>query len=102
MSEPISVERALSIVLEATPVLPFESIDMEQALGRFLQEDIRADHDHPDFDKSLMDGYAVIASELEHGLCPLRGLYLRHLRLEIVAIEPDLAGIPRVLIARSR
>src|SRR5439155_1601723 len=33
------------------------------ALGRYLQEAIRADHDYPDFDKSLMDGYAVIAAD---------------------------------------
>ncbi|HKB07415.1 MAG TPA: gephyrin-like molybdotransferase Glp [Candidatus Polarisedimenticolia bacterium] len=72
MSEPIAVERALSIVLEATPVLPFESIDTDQALGRWLQEEIKADRDHPDFDKSLMDGYAVVAADLERDLRPLR------------------------------
>ncbi len=32
----------------------------------------------------------------------LRALYTDHPGLEVVAIEPDLAGIPRVLIARSR
>ncbi len=33
---------------------------------------------------------------------PLRELYRDHPRLELVTIEPDLAGIPRVLIARAR
>jgi len=33
---------------------------------------------------------------------PLRDLYRDHARLDLVAIEPDLAGIPRVLIARAR
>ena len=33
---------------------------------------------------------------------PLRDLYRDHRRLDLVTIEPDLAGMPRVLIARSR
>jgi release factor glutamine methyltransferase len=32
----------------------------------------------------------------------LRDLYRDHPRLDLVAVEPDLAGIPRVLIARAR
>src|SRR5258705_7786287 len=92
MSDPISVEQALSIVLDAAPILPFESIDMEKALGRFLQEDIRADHDHPDFDKSLMDGYAVIASELGSGLRPLRVVQEIPAGMDPARLRPVLAG----------
>ncbi|HKB07414.1 MAG TPA: peptide chain release factor N(5)-glutamine methyltransferase [Candidatus Polarisedimenticolia bacterium] len=33
---------------------------------------------------------------------PLRGLYRDHPGLELVAIQPDLAGIPRILIVRAR
>jgi release factor glutamine methyltransferase len=33
---------------------------------------------------------------------PLRDLYGSHPRLELLGIDPDLAGIPRVLIARAR
>jgi len=33
---------------------------------------------------------------------PLRDLYRDHARLELIAIDPDLAGVPRVLIARAR
>src|SRR6059036_3804154 len=72
MTEMLPVERALSIVLEAAPVLPSEQVGLDEALGRFLQEEIRADHDFPDFDKSLMDGYAVLASDTERHLRPLR------------------------------
>jgi len=68
----IPVDKALSIVLDAAPVLPFERVPPDEALGRYLQEEIRADRDYPDFDKSLMDGYAVVAADLEHGLRPLR------------------------------
>jgi len=72
MSEMLPVDRALSIILEAAPVLPSEQVGLDDALGRFLQEEIRADHDFPAFDKSLMDGYAVIASDTGRGLGPLR------------------------------
>ena len=72
MAELLAVERAMSIVLEATPVLPFEQIEMDDALGRHVQEEIRADRDYPDFDKSLMDGYAVIAADTQRDLRPLR------------------------------
>ncbi len=72
MAELLPVERALSIVLEAAPVLPSEQVAADDALGRYLQEEIHAAHDYPDFDKSLMDGYAVIAADLQGGLRPLR------------------------------
>jgi molybdopterin molybdotransferase len=64
MPELLSVERALEIVLQATRVLPSEPVALEAAAGRILAEAIRADQDHPAFDKSLMDGYAVTAGDL--------------------------------------
>ena len=72
MRDLLPVEEALAIVLQAAPVLPGERVGMDEALGRYLQEEIRADRDYPDFDKSLMDGYAVIASDLASGTRPLR------------------------------
>ncbi len=61
---PLAVARALEIVLQATPVLPAEEVAYGETAGRVLQEEIRADRDFPPFDKSLMDGYAVIADDL--------------------------------------
>jgi molybdopterin molybdotransferase len=72
MSEILPVDRALSIVLDAAPVLPFEEVAMDESPGRWLQEEVRADGDYPDFDKSRMDGYAVIAADLKDPLRPLR------------------------------
>ena len=72
MADPLPVDRALSIVLDAAPVLPFEEVAMDAAPGRYVQEEVRADRDYPDFDKSMMDGYAVIAADLKGGLSPLR------------------------------
>lgn len=45
---------------------------MDDAPGRYLQEEVRADRDYPDFDKSMMDGYAVVAADLQRELRPLR------------------------------
>jgi molybdopterin molybdotransferase len=59
----ISVDRALEIVLEHTPVLPAEGVPLTQALGRVLAEDVATDRDFPPFDRSAMDGFAVRAED---------------------------------------
>lgn len=64
MAQLLSVEKALALVLEATPVLPAEPVPLDEACGRRLREDIRADRDAPEFDKSLMDGYAVRSADV--------------------------------------
>jgi len=43
--------------------LPAESVDLEQALGRVLAEDVQAEVDVPGFDRSNMDGFAVRAED---------------------------------------
>jgi molybdopterin molybdotransferase len=60
----LSVEEALGTVLEAASPLPAEEVPYQEALGRILLEEVKADRDHPPFDKSLMDGYAVVAADL--------------------------------------
>jgi molybdopterin molybdotransferase len=63
----IEIEQALSLVLErATPRVP-ERESLCQALGRVLAEDAISDIDSPPFDKALMDGFAVVASDLRGG-----------------------------------
>ena len=44
-----------------------EEIQLEQALGRVLAEDIRANRDQPPFDVSAMDGFAVRSADLVTG-----------------------------------
>ncbi|MFV2041270.1 MAG: gephyrin-like molybdotransferase Glp, partial [Candidatus Hydrothermarchaeales archaeon] len=46
-----------------TPTPCFEKIGLSEALGRVLAENFRADQDVPPFEKSRMDGYAVIAED---------------------------------------
>ena len=59
----IDISVATKIIDRETRALPFEQVALSQAVGRILREDIVADTDLPPFDRSQMDGYAVIASE---------------------------------------
>lgn len=61
----IPVAEAIQIVRDQTPQLNFESVSLTEALGRILAEDIVADTDLPPFDRSQMDGYAVLAGDVE-------------------------------------
>ncbi|HHT9124632.1 MAG TPA: molybdopterin molybdotransferase MoeA [Candidatus Brocadiia bacterium] len=59
----ITVEEAANIVLENVRTLPTKEMDIGDALGFCLAQDVRSDLDMPPFDKSAMDGYAVIAED---------------------------------------
>jgi molybdopterin molybdotransferase len=45
-----------------------ERVDLGQALGSVLAEDVASDIDMRPFDKSMMDGYACRRADLEHEL----------------------------------
>lgn len=56
-----------ALVARARPsssVRSSEGVGLNEAAGRILAEDIRADRDSPAFDYSAMDGYAVRAGDL--------------------------------------
>jgi molybdopterin molybdotransferase len=55
----ITVEEAINTVLDHTEQLPVERIPAADSLGRVLAEGITAHRDHPPWDNSAMDGYAV-------------------------------------------
>ncbi|MHC4476256.1 MAG: molybdopterin molybdotransferase MoeA [Planctomycetota bacterium] len=54
----LTFDEAFKIVLDSADRLGTERVDLEQALGRILAEDVVADMDIPPFNKSAMDGYA--------------------------------------------
>ena len=57
--ETVSVEQATELILERTKAIDeTEEIEAEDALGRILAEDMRAEFDNPPFDRSPIDGYA--------------------------------------------
>ncbi len=62
--EHLSVENALSCVLESVGRLDAEPVGLEQSLGRVLAEDVRANRDLPPYDVSAMDGYALRSADL--------------------------------------
>ncbi len=62
----IPIADALNLVLEkfGGKTGQVEPVGLDQALGRFLGEDIVAQEDLPAFDRSTVDGFAVRSSDL--------------------------------------
>ncbi len=61
---PREVESILERYLRLAP-LGVEVVGIEEALGRVLAEDVYSPSDVPPFDRSEVDGYAVVSSSLE-------------------------------------
>ena len=59
----ISVDTAVKIVTDVTEPLPAKTVSFESALGLCLAQDVQSDINMPPFDRSAMDGYAVIAED---------------------------------------
>jgi molybdopterin molybdotransferase len=55
----ISVEEALNRILETIFPLPLEKVNILDALGRVIGEDVYASRNIPPKDNSAMDGYAI-------------------------------------------
>ncbi len=64
----VSVEEAEQIILAQTIDFGAESVPFEQALGRVLAEEIRADRDLPPFNRVTMDGIAINYQSLTDGI----------------------------------
>ncbi|TAJ43462.1 molybdopterin molybdotransferase MoeA [Methanofollis fontis] len=61
--EVVPVERAVEVVRSIAPEIGTERVDLTAALHRVLGSEVRAPHDLPGFDRSVVDGYAVVASD---------------------------------------
>ena len=68
----ISVAEAIQIVRQETKALGSERIELQNALGRVLAEDVVSDSDLPPFDRAQMDGYAVRAEDVKDAPARLR------------------------------
>src|SRR5713101_1997880 len=55
--------------------IPTERVELAQALGRTLAEEVKADRDYPPFNRSTRDGFAVRAADIagECKFCRLIG-----------------------------
>jgi molybdopterin molybdotransferase len=60
----ISMDEAIRIVLQHTSAIDGTNVDLMDALGCTLREDVRSDIDMPPFDKATMDGYAVVGEDV--------------------------------------
>jgi len=60
----LSLEQARELMLAAVRPLPSETVDLQEALGRFTAEALSSTVDLPPADNSAMDGYAVRAEDL--------------------------------------
>ncbi len=61
----IKVDEARKIILEKIEVQGTEKVPINEALGRILSEDIVARRNNPPMDNSAMDGYALIANDIQ-------------------------------------
>jgi molybdopterin molybdotransferase len=62
----ISVEEALAIVIANLPERRIETVAFQSALGCILAENLIATSDIPPFCRSALDGYAVVAADVEN------------------------------------
>ena len=60
----ITLEEALNLVVRYAPVLNEEYVPLAESVGRRLTSDIRSAFLQPPFDRSPMDGYAVVAADV--------------------------------------
>ena len=82
----ISVEKALKLVLESSLLLISEKVNLSDAIGRVLAEDVFADRSMPPFDRVTMDGIAILFSSFQDDTTSFR----------IEAIGP--AGSPQLTL----
>lgn len=68
----IELEDALSRVLAEVGPLAITPLPLAETLGLVLAENVRSGIDSPPFDKALMDGYAVRATDVATGTATLR------------------------------
>lgn len=68
----IPVSKAIKLIDRETQTLGSEKIVLSAAVGRTLAESIVADTDLPPFDRSMMDGYAVVASDTKDAPATLK------------------------------
>jgi molybdopterin molybdotransferase len=68
----LSVDEALAAVLAAVPAPQRERVELATALGAVLAEEVLADHDHPPFPRSKVDGWALRRADVAGGAASLR------------------------------
>ncbi len=60
----IEMDDAIRIVMENTQLIDCTTVDLMDALGYVLAEDVQSDINMPPFDKATMDGYALQGADI--------------------------------------
>jgi molybdopterin molybdotransferase len=60
----ISPDEAKKLILQNTEVLASDLLDLSAAQGRYISRPVLSIYDHPFFDQSAMDGYAIRFEDL--------------------------------------
>lgn len=68
----IPIAKAIKLIDRETLELGSEKLELLATVGRVLAENIVADTDLPPFDRSMMDGYAVVAADTKTTPATLR------------------------------
>jgi molybdopterin molybdotransferase len=87
----IPVADAVAVVRRISPHPTTEMVSAESSAGRILAADIAADTDIPGFDRSVVDGYAVIASDTAGAGDSIPALLTCHGRIAMGRPDADLA-----------
>lgn len=58
-------QRAISLAQQSRFQMPVENVDVFDAVGRIVAEDLTSDIDVAPFDNTAMDGFAVVSSSVE-------------------------------------
>ena len=68
----IPISEAIEIIKRETFSLGHEAVALSESVGRVLAKDIVADSDLPPFDRSQMDGFAVVANDTQNAPVSLK------------------------------
>ena len=76
-----------------------EWVPLKDSLGRFIAEDILADHDVPAFDRSPYDGFALRAEDTKEASSehPVEFEVIDHIGAGMVSAKPSVPFRPFVL-----
>lgn len=92
-----SVREASERILAGIRPLATESIPLRDALGRVLAADVRSPIEHPPWDNSSMDGYAVRAADI-HDATPQSPVQLRVIDTVRAGHLPTIEVVPGTAI----
>ena len=68
----ISVDQALQKIMARLPECRPTECMLSNSVGHILAEDVQSDIDSPPYDKSLVDGYAVLAEDVKQDVVPAK------------------------------